>query len=169
MRRACSNVVCPAAKPKSPCSPNQPQGDRRITGRMPKSISRHHHAIDRSVSRCCAFWGTLARSLSGICPYRPSLVGMGFCPLCFWKRKEKQETAKNFLLGGAAGGRRVFLFRRLIRQTMRRFSGRPSRTSSIPFSYSCRILNRFRKPIRIRMIQGDHQLLDLTARCAPSA
>ena len=36
-----------------------------------------------------------------------------------------------------------------------------SRTSSIPFSYSCRILNRFRKPIRICMIQGDHQLLDL--------
>ena len=150
-------------------NPLAAQISRRGIGVLRAECPNLYHAIDRSVSRCCAFWGTLARSLSGICPYRPSLVGMGFCPPCFWKRKEKQETAKNFLLGGAAGGRRVFLFRRLIRQTMRRFSGRPSRTSSIPFSYSCRILNRFRKPIRIRMIQGDHQLLDLTARCAPSA
>ena len=91
----------------------------------------------------------------------PLWLAWGSALFCFWKRKEKQETAKNFLLGGAAGGGRVLMFRRLIRQTMRRFSGRPSRTSSIPFSYSCRILNRFRKPIRIRMIQGDHQLLDL--------
>jgi len=34
----------------------------------------------------------------------------------FWA-KEKQETVSDFLLGGAASGRRVFIFRWFISQT----------------------------------------------------